>query len=202
MDNPVFFEIPLDQGFCDVFTDARSGERTPTGAVRRGLRPIPHRSRGAAESEHGQCSRPSRTGRSGSSECDGNDESADVTGDRGGRRVRPGPRSPSGGRGKRRPAGVCGGDGATRHRRADRRGRPGPRGAFGQPVGNGAVVRSRRNWGHPNWTQRGRFPIGTRTEGSGNRVSVKRCRRVRDRATGIGSETRHRPPRHSAGRAM
>jgi hypothetical protein len=78
----------------------------------------------------------------------------------------------------------------------------GSTGALGQPVGNGAMVRSRRNWGHPNWTQRSRFPIGTRTEGSGNRVSVKRCQRVRVRATGIGSETRHRPPRHSARRAM
>jgi hypothetical protein len=45
-------------------------------------------------------------------------------------------------------------------------------------------------------------PIGTRTEGSGNRVSVERCRRIRGRAAGIESETRHRPPRHSARRAM
>lgn len=89
----MFFEIPLDLGFCSRFTDARSGERTPTGAVRRGLRPSPHRSRGAAESEHGQCSRPPRTGLSDSfGSVDGNDESADVAGNRGGRRVRPGRR--------------------------------------------------------------------------------------------------------------
>lgn len=47
----MFFGIPLDLRFSEVFNDICSGERTPTGAVRRGLRPDPHRRRGAAESE-------------------------------------------------------------------------------------------------------------------------------------------------------
>ena len=179
----MFFEIPLDQVFSGVFTDARSGERTPTGAVRRGLRPDPRRSRGAAEPEYGQCSRPSRTGRSDSSECGGNDESAGVTGDRGGRRVRPGRRSPPGGVGDGGLLERSYGHGATRSRASGSAKQPGTFVAFGRRAGvsppgevrsstSGCTSvhgemgparerwsRSRRNWGHPNWTQRARFRL-------------------------------------------
>jgi hypothetical protein len=55
-------KIPLDLGLSAVFTDSRSGQRTSTGAVRMEFRLDPCRSRGAAGSEHGQCSRPPRTG--------------------------------------------------------------------------------------------------------------------------------------------
>ncbi len=84
-------KIPLDLGFSDVFTDARSGERTPTGAVRRGLRPSPHRSRGGS----GLGARTVFTATSDRAvgllrEDGSNAESANVTGNRGGRRVRPG----------------------------------------------------------------------------------------------------------------
>jgi hypothetical protein len=171
----VFFEIPLDQGFRAVFTDARSGERTPTGAVRRGLRPSPHRSRGAAESEHGQRSRPPRAERRGPPGA----RRSDRVGDRhretgGGRRVRPGRRPPSGGRRRRRPAGAVDGTGRPVPAEASAR-RRGSGPAFGWEAGNGAVVRSRRNWGHPNWTQRGRFRLAPVADGSGNRVSVTRA---------------------------
>ena len=107
----MIFEIPLDLGFCEVFTGHRSGERTPTGTVRKGLRPIPHRPRG----ESGIGARTVFT--------------------------------------------------ATSNRAG---------GLLRETGGDGEVARSRRNWGHPNWTQRVRFH-GTRNEGSGNRVSVKRC---------------------------
>ncbi len=50
----MILKIPLDLGFCTVLTGIRSGERTPTGAVRMGLRSDPHRRRGAADSGRGQ----------------------------------------------------------------------------------------------------------------------------------------------------
>ena len=51
----MFFEIPLDLGFYRVFTNPRSGKRTPTGAVRRGFGPARTANEAKAESEHGQC---------------------------------------------------------------------------------------------------------------------------------------------------
>ena len=177
----MFFEIPLDLGFCGVFTDARSGERTPTGAVRRGLRPSPRRSRGAAESEHGQCSRPPRTGLSDSfGSVDGNDESANVVGNQGGRRVRPG---------RRRLRAAAETETCWIVRRA--RGNPQP--ASGTARQPGTLVAfgrtSVRRWAPSRQRSRGKEPKelgppqldsartvpGARTEGSGNRVSVKRC---------------------------
>lgn len=206
----MFFEIPLDQGFCTLFTDPRSGERTPTGVVRTGLRPIPHRPRG----ESGIGARTVFTAISdrvtvGFRVDGGNDESANVTGDRGGRRVRPDPRSPPGGRGRRRPAGAFGGSGqpVPRGVAARRPGTPSPSGGggcstFGSGAGNGVMAQEPKDLGPPQLDSVRSVPIGTRTEGSGNRVSVNRCQRRRDRATGVRSETRHRPPRRKARRAM
>jgi len=96
-------------------------------------------------------------------EVGGNDESANVTGNRGERRVRPGRHHlrvvaetetcwiVRRARGNPQPA-----SGAARQ--------PGTLDAFGRTsVRNGAPGRqrsrgrSRRNWGHPNWSQRGRF---------------------------------------------
>ena len=156
----MFFEIPLDQVFCAVFTDARSEERTPIGAVRRGLRPSPHRSRGGS----GVGARTVFTATSDRAvgllrEGGGNDESATATGDRSGSRVRPGRRSPSGGGRKRRPAGAFGRCGATRGRRAVRRGDRVRRASSDGRWATELWLRSRRNWGHPNWTQRGRFRL-------------------------------------------
>ena len=179
-------KIPLDLGFCEVFTDARSGERTPTGAVRRGLRPSPHRSRG----ESGIGARTVFTATSDRAvglprEDESNDESANAAGDRGGRRVRPGRRRLRVAAetetcwSVRRARGNLQSEGATARR-------PGTLGAFGRRVtcrpraagarhlrvkcGNGVVVRSRRIWGHPNWTRRGRFRLapGPRARATGS----------------------------------
>ncbi len=188
-----FSKYHLTRGYCGVFTDARSGERTPTGAVRRGLRPSPHRSRG----ESGIGARTVFTATSDRAvgllrEDEGNDESANVTGDRGGRRVRPGRRHlrvaaetetcwiVRRARGNPQPA-----SGSAR--------RPGTLGAFGRRVicrlrvawcvtrctfgwgaGNGVVVEEPKELGPPQLDSARSVP-GTRTEGSGNRVSVKRC---------------------------
>ena len=76
-------KIPLDLRFCQVFTGVCSGERTPTGAVRMGLRPGPHRPRG--ESGIGAWTVFTATSdRVGGlpREHDDNDESANVTGNR------------------------------------------------------------------------------------------------------------------------
>jgi hypothetical protein len=80
--------------------------------------------------------------------------------------------------------------------------RSGPRGVFGQPVDDGAVVEEPKELGPPQLDSVRSVPIGARTEGTGNRVSVKRCQRGRGRETGVESETRHRPPRRKARRAM
>ena len=153
-------KIPLDQGLCAVFTDARSGERTPTGAVRRGAsaQPTPltrrKRNRGM-DSVHGHLERAVELPR----ESGGDDESATATGDRSGSRVRPDRWSPSGDRRKRRPAGPFEGCGETRGRRMVRRG---DRVRWASSDGRWTTelwLRSRRNWGHPNWTQRGRFRL-------------------------------------------
>jgi hypothetical protein len=170
----VFFEIPLDQVFCGVFTDARSGKRTPTGAVRRGASaqptPLTRRERSrSTDSVHGHLG----PGHGRLSSRAGNDESANVTGDRGGRRVRPDPRAPSGGRGRRRPAGAF-----------DATGQPGvenepARRSGSQQLSGWSGQRSRgeepKELGPPQLDSARSVPIGTRTEGSGNRVSVKRC---------------------------
>jgi hypothetical protein len=187
----VNLKIPLDQGFSGVFTDARSGERTPTGAVRRGLRPSPHRSRG----DSGIGTRTVFTATSDRAagllrEDGSNDESATVTGDRAGV-------------GSDRACGHlrvtwetetcwsvrrCG---ETRHRRTvrrDDRARLSPSGderpgAFGRQVAHrfraGRMQRSRgeepKELGPPQLDPARSVPNGARTEGSGNRVSVKRC---------------------------
>ena len=154
-----------------------------------------------------------------------NDESANVTGNRGGRRVRPGPGHLRVARetetcwsvrrawGNPQPA-----DGSAKQ--------PGTLRAFGHwvdlpPSGGGChatfgctlvhvrvTCRQRRcgeepkELGPPQLDSAKSVPIGARTDGTGNRVSVKRCRRVRGRETGVESETRHRPPRRKARRAM
>jgi hypothetical protein len=188
----VFFEIPLDQGFSAVFTDARSGERTPTGAVRRGLRPSPHRSRGEAESDHGQCSRPPRTGLS------------DSFGGPGATTSRRTSRVTGAGVGSDRACGhlrVGAGNGGLLERSrstgqpaADERfgettghacrlrasGDPPPPGvgwhvAFGRSAGNGVVVEEPKELGPPQLDSARSVPNGARTDGTGNRVSVKRC---------------------------
>ncbi len=222
----MFFEIPLDQGLSGVFTDARSGERTPTGAVRRGLRPSPHRPRGGS----GVGTRTVFTATSnrvgGLLREDGNDdESASATGDRGERRVRPGRRrlrvasetetcwcvrrargNPSSTNATARQPGTLGALGhrvINRLRAADGTSPPGAlRCTCGWGAGNGVVVKEPKELGPPQLDSARSVPIGARTEGSGNRVSVKRCQRIRDRATGVVSDTRHRPPRRKARRAM
>ncbi len=159
-------KIPLDQGLCGVFTDARSGERTPTGAVRRGLRPSPHRSRG----ESGFGARTVFTATSDRAvgllrEAGGNDESATVTGNRGGRRVRPGLRPPSGDVGNgdlpersevtgQPAAGERCGETTGHARRLRASGDLPPSGggrhvAFGRCVGNGVVVEEPKELGPP-----------------------------------------------------
>jgi hypothetical protein len=222
----VFFEIPLDQGFSAVFTDARSGERTPTGAVRMELRLDPRRSRGAAESGHGQCSRPPRTGRSGSfgrstattGRRTSRETGAGVGSDRAGDHlrvasetgtcwsVRPATGQPAAGRGIRRSdraRAAPSGDGRVPHLRVrdavpppgaprctwggigQRRGGRGAEGTGATPTGPsevGSDWRQDRGLGQP-----------------GQREAVPR---VRGRETGVESDTRHRPPRRKARRAM
>ena len=76
---------------------------------------------------------------------------------------------------------------------------------FGAQRGAGQATESweePKELGPPQLDSARSVPIGTRTEGLGNRVSVKRCRRVRGRETGVESDTRHRPPRRKARRAM
>ena len=203
-------KIPLDLGFCDVFTGDCSGERTPTGAVRMGLRPGPHRPRG----ESGIGARTVFTATSDRvdglpREHDDNGESANVTGNRGGRRVRPGPLhlrvvretgtcwSVRRARGNPQPAdgpaeqpGTLDafGQRAVRRLRArctQRRGGSGAEGTVATPTGLsevGSVRHQDRGLGQPG--QRDLVP------------------RVRGRATGVESEKRHRPPRRKARRAM
>jgi hypothetical protein len=187
----VNLKIPLDQAFSGVFTDARSGERTPTGAVRRGLRPSPHRSRG----ESGIGTRTVFTATSDRAagllrEHGSNDESATVTGDRAGvgsDRAR----CTFGWCGKRRPAGTFEGAGqpvigerygettgqACRPRVTSDLAPSGGRWhiAFGRDACNGVVVKEPKELGPPQLDPARSTPFGTRTEGSGNRVSVKRC---------------------------
>ena len=144
--------------------------------MRRGLRPSPRRSGG----ESGAGTRTEFTATSNRAVgpprgLGGDDESAHVTGDRDGRGVRPGPRPPSGGRGRRRPAGVSAGHGATRSRWAVQRGDRVRSPPDGRRTGNGAVVEEPKDLGPPQLDSARSVPYGARTEGSGNRVSVKRC---------------------------
>jgi hypothetical protein len=187
----VNLELPLDQVFSDVFTDARSGERTPTGAVRRGLRPSPHRSRGTAEPEHGQCSRPPRTELPGSFGRTGATTSRRPSRETVRASGQTGPAAPSGGAGngdlleRSRVAGQpviaerCGettGQ-ACRPRATSDLAPSGGRWhiAFGRDACNGVVVEEPKELGPPQLDPARSVPNGTRTEGSGNRVSVKRC---------------------------
>jgi hypothetical protein len=55
------------------------------------------------------------------------------------------------------------------------------RGVFG----NGAMAQEPKDLGPPQLDSVRSVPIGTRTDGSGNRVSVKRYQRKRDRALAI-----------------
>ena len=120
-----------------------------------------------------------------------NDESASASGDRGGRRVRPGLRPPSGDvgngdllerstdTGKPEVGERCGETtGHAWHPRVV--GGLMPSGsrrhvAFGRGVGNGVVVEEPKELGPPQLDSARSVPNGARTEGSGNRVSVKRC---------------------------
>ena len=123
-------------------------------------------------------------------EAGSNDESANVAGDRGGRRVRPGLRPPSGD--------VGDGDLLERSKGT---GKPGVGERYGEtigharrlraagdlsPSGGGCTSPSGEVWqrsrgeepkdlGPPQLDPARSVPIGARTEGSGNRVSVKRC---------------------------
>ncbi len=178
MDNPVTSEIPLDLGFSTVFTAIRSGKRTQTGAVRAGLRLGPHRRRSAAESGREQCSpatsdrvdgQPSATGsrRSGAGDCDRRRVETGLTGNRGRRTT-------------------------CRHARetgwvgeADR--------AYGQPWATGQWFGAEGSGATPTGPGEG-VPIGTRTDGSGNRVSMEQWQRSARRETGERSENGHRPP--------
>ena len=222
----MFFEIPLDQGFSGVFTDARSGERTPTGAVRMGLRLDPRRSRGAAESGHGQCSRPPRTGRSGSfgrpaattGRRPSRETGAGVGSDRADGRlrvasetgacwsVRLGTGQPAAGRGVRRSdraRSTPSGDGRVPHPRVGYTVPPsGALRCSRDGAGNGAVVEEPKELGPPQLDPARSVPIGTRTDGSGNRVSVKRCHGF-EAGKPVSSPTRG-IARHAvtAGRAM
>lgn len=185
-------EIPLDQGFSGVFTDVRSGERTPTGAVRRGASaqptPLTRRKRNRnTDSVHSHLARAAGLPR----EVGSNDESATVAGDRGGRRVRPGLRPPSGDGGDGDLLGRSTGTGqpAASGRVGETTGHAchlrvagdlTPSGdrwhdAFGRSAGNGVVVEEPKELGPPQLDSARSVPIGARTEGSGNRVSVKRC---------------------------
>jgi hypothetical protein len=184
----VIFEIPLDQGFCEVFTWSRSGERTPTGAVRMEFRLDPCRSRGTAESEHGQCSRPPRTGLS------------DPFGASTATTSRRTPRETGAGVGSDRAHGhlrVVESDGDLLERSSEARKlavgeRDGEANEFDGHLrvvgGRGSRGVEPKDLGPPQLDPARSVPIGTRTEGSGNRVSVNRCQRVRDRATGVESE--------------
>ena len=186
-------KIALDLGLCGVFTDPRSGERTPP-AVRRGLRPSPHRAGDTAESEHGQCSRPPRSGPPDSfggtgattSRRPSRETGVGVGSDRAGGHLRVVPatetcwsvrrargNSWSTGGAARRP-GTLDASGrrvTCRLRAAGDTSLPSAlRCAWKRGVGNGVVERSRRIWGHPNWTQRGRFRLapGPRARATGS----------------------------------
>ena len=96
---------------------------------------------------------------------------------------------------KRRPAGAFGGHGATCSQqmiRRSNRARSAPSGALrctcGRGVGTGVVVEEPKELGPPQLDSVRSVPIGARTNGTGNRVSVKRCQRVRGRETGVESE--------------
>ena len=124
-------------------------------------------------------------------EAGSNDESANVSGDRGGRRVRPVLRSPSGdvgnggllerseGTGRPGAGERCGETTGHAHRlRATGDLTPSGGGwhiAFGRGAGNGVVVEEPKELGPPQLDSAKSVPHGARTEGSGNRVSVKRC---------------------------
>jgi hypothetical protein len=53
--------------------------------------------------------------------------------------------------------------------------RSGSQDVFGRPVDNGAVVEEPKELGPPQLDSARSVPIGARTDGTGNRVSVKRC---------------------------
>jgi hypothetical protein len=142
----------------------------------------------------GQSSRPLRNGPAATSVGGGNDGSACHSGDRVGRRVRPGSRVASAPRERRRPAGTLvrsGPRSGVRERRGEATESTAPSGGGGHRV----VVSEPEELRPPQLDSASSVSIGARTDGSGNRVSVKRCRRVRGRATGTGLATRHRPPR-------
>jgi hypothetical protein len=111
VDNPVISEIPLDLGFCGVFTVLRPGQRTPTGAVRAEFRRHgfdrvvgfgPRRRRGAAEPGRGTVFtghlRPGRRATVGNGESASEQATAMASGQTG----------PTGNRRQRRPAGPLG----------------------------------------------------------------------------------------------
>jgi len=154
---------------------------------------------GAAESEHGQCSRPPRTGRSGSfgrpTATTGRRASRETVAAVGSDRadghlrvgsetgacwsVRLGTGRPAAGRVVRRSdraRSAPPGDGRVAHLRV----RYGFHlrvhfGARGEGICNGAVVEEPKELGPPQLDSARSVPIGARTDGSGNRVSVKRC---------------------------
>lgn len=210
-------KIPLDLGLCAVFTDARSGERTPTGAVRRGLRPSPHRSRGAADrntdSVHGHlgpgCLTPS-----------GEREQRRV-GDRRGRPGRAsgqtGPAAPSGGVGDGDPlerstisgrpvVGERCGETTGRARHPRVAGDLAPSGGRNTLLSGGVWQRRRGiGAGGTGATPTGPSEVDSvwhQDRGLGQPGQREAVPRVRDRETGVESETRHRPPRRKARRAM
>ena len=169
----MILEIPLDLGFCDVNTEHRSEQRMRTGAVRRGLRFVgvqptsftTHSGIGA-----GQCS-PAISDRV-------LGETQVFLGTTGSRRPEQatakasGQTGSTGNRRQRRPAGACPGDPSGSHGGVPAR-QPGPREtqvAWGQR-GNGSEP---KDLGPPQLASVRTVPIGTRTDGTGNRVSVKR----------------------------
>ena len=179
-------KIPLDQAFSGVFTDVRSGERTPTGAVRRGLRPSPHRSRGESgigartvftATSHGL---PDSLGRSGAttSRRPPREIGAGVGSDRACGHLRVTEETETcwafEGHGATRGQRMLGETtGHARHLRVTSDMSPsGGRwhDASGRRAGTELWSRSRRNWGHPNWTQRGRFRLapGPRARATGS----------------------------------
>jgi hypothetical protein len=187
----VISKIPLDLGFCAVLTVFRSGERTQTGAVRAGLGPSGRSSvptvDGAQRSRDGEQCSPATSDRV--------DGQPSATGSR-----RPG----AGNCGRRRVETGLTGDRVQRttcrHARetgwvgeADRvRGQPWATGQWFGAEGSGATPTGLRE----------AVPIGARTEGSGNRVSVERRQRPARRETGERGENGHRPPSCKARRAM
>lgn len=193
-------EIPLDQAFCCGLTGVRSGERTPIRTVRTGLRPNPHRLRRKRnrnmDSVHGHLGpghRRLRPKAATTSRRSFRETGADVGSDRARDHLRVVARN--GDLLERQGFGVTPGCRTVRRgHRVLRRLRT--------AKSNGVVVQEPTELMPSQLASAKWVPIGTRIEGSGNRVSAKRCRRVRGRETGVGPETRHRPPRRKARRAM